>query len=135
MRKSKNEKNILIFTFLVIPVLLMLLFVVYPAFEMIRYSLTDWNGASKTYNYIGIENYLKVILENQEIWLSLKNNLVYLIMSIIFIPIEILFAIILNDERKKVLKVLKRFIFFHISLMVLQSLTYFLFFIVLLMVG
>lgn len=107
MRKSKNEKNILIFTFLVIPVLLMLLFVVYPAFEMIRYSLTDWNGASKTYNYIGIENYLKVILENQEIWLSLKNNLVYLIMSIIFIPIEILFAIILNDERKKVLKVFK----------------------------
>lgn len=111
MRKSKIEKNTLIFTFLFIPVLLMLLFVVYPAFEMIRYSFTDWNGASKTYSYIGIKNYLKVIFENQEIWLSLKNNLVYLIMGIIFIPIEILFAIVLNNERKKGLKIFKTLYF------------------------
>lgn len=107
MRKAKTERNILIFTFLIIPVLLMLMFVVYPAFEMVRYSFTDWNGASKTYNYIGFDNYLKVIFQNKEIWLSLKNNLVYLILSIVFIPIEILFAIILNDERKKGLKICK----------------------------
>lgn len=111
MRKSRNQRNILIFTFLFIPVLLMLMFVVYPAFEMVRYSFTDWNGASKAYNYIGFKNYLKVIFENSEIWLSLKNNLVYLIMSIVFIPVEIVFAVILNDERKKGMKVFKTLFF------------------------
>lgn len=111
MRKSRTQRNILIFTFLFIPVLLMLMFVVYPAFEMVRYSFTDWNGASKTYNYIGLKNYLKVIFENDEIWLSLKNNLVYLVMSIVFIPIEIVFAVILNDERKKGMKVFKTLFF------------------------
>lgn len=111
MRKSRNERNILIFTFLFVPVLLMLLFVVYPAFEMVRYSFTNWDGASKTYNYIGFSNYLKVIFENKDIWLSLKNNLVYLIMSIVFIPIEIIFAVILDNERKKGLKVFKTVFF------------------------
>lgn len=35
-------------------------FVIWPLIEVIRYSFTDWNGMSKTYNYVGIKNYLNL---------------------------------------------------------------------------
>lgn len=83
-----------------IPVVLMLAFVVYPALEMVRYSLTNWDGASRSYDYIGIRNYVKVLFGSKEVWQSFKNNMIYLIVSFAFIPVEILFAVFLNNKRK-----------------------------------
>lgn len=100
MKGSKLEKNALLITFLFIPVVLMLAFVVFPALEMVRYSLTNWDGASRSYDYIGIRNYIKVLFESKEVWQSFKNNMIYLIVSFAFIPIEILFAVFLNNKRK-----------------------------------
>lgn len=78
----------------------MLAFVVYPALEMVRYSLTNWDGASRSYDYIGIRNYVKVLFGSKEVWQSFKNNMIYLIVSFAFIPVEILFAVFLNNKRK-----------------------------------
>lgn len=47
--------------FMYFPALILFgIFVFYPFFEGIRISLTDWNGFSKTFNYIGIQNYLSI---------------------------------------------------------------------------
>ena len=100
MKGTKLEKNIVLITFLFIPVVLMLAFVVYPALEMVRYSLTNWDGASRSYDYIGIRNYIKVLFGSKEVWQSFKNNMIYLIVSFAFIPVEILFAVFLNNKRK-----------------------------------
>lgn len=100
MKGTKLEKNIVLITFLFIPVVLMLAFVVYPALEMVRYSLTNWDGASRSYDYIGIRNYIKVLFGSREVWQSFKNNMIYLIVSFAFIPVEILFAVFLNNKRK-----------------------------------
>ena len=100
MKESKLEKNTVLITFLFIPVALMLAFVVYPALEMVRYSLTNWDGASRSYDYIGIRNYVKVLFGSKEVWQSFKNNMIYLIVSFAFIPVEILFAVFLNNKRK-----------------------------------
>lgn len=100
MKGTKLEKNIVLITFLFIPVVLMLAFVVYPALEMVRYSLTNWDGASRSYDYIGIRNYVKVLFGSKEVWQSFKNNMIYLIVSFAFIPVEILFAVFLNNKRK-----------------------------------
>ena len=37
--------------------ILILMFMVYPMYEAVRYSFTDWNGISSTMNYIGFDNY------------------------------------------------------------------------------
>ncbi len=100
MKGSKLEKNTVLITFLFIPVALMLAFVVYPALEMVRYSLTNWDGASRSYDYIGIRNYVKVLFGSKEVWQSFKNNMIYLIVSFAFIPVEILFAVFLNNKCK-----------------------------------
>ena len=39
---------------------LILMFMVYPMIEAVRYSFTDWNGISSTMNYIGFDNYLQL---------------------------------------------------------------------------
>jgi len=46
--------------FILPSVILCALFMLWPLFEVIRYSLTDWNGIAKEYNYIGLNNYLNI---------------------------------------------------------------------------
>ena len=60
---QKTEKRILIFTFTIIPVVLLLLLSYYPLVKMFQYSLTDWNGYSPDSTFVGLENY-KTVLTN-----------------------------------------------------------------------
>ena len=48
-------------TIFVLPSLILcLMFMVWPLIEVIRYSITDWNGISKNYNYVGLSNYTRI---------------------------------------------------------------------------
>ena len=42
--------------FILPSVILCLLFMVWPLFEVIRYSFTDWNGVAAEYNYVLFDN-------------------------------------------------------------------------------
>jgi len=45
-------------TIFILPSLILcLMFMVWPLIEVVRYSLTDWNGISRNYNYVGLSNY------------------------------------------------------------------------------
>ena len=59
MYKIYRKANILYIPAL----LLILLFVVYPFFDGIRISFTNWNGYSQTYRYIGFENFLRLLTD------------------------------------------------------------------------
>ncbi|KRF42905.1 carbohydrate ABC transporter permease [Paenibacillus sp. Soil787] len=91
------QKRVIIFTFLFIPVGLLLLFLLYPTVKLIQYSLTDWNGISKQMNYVGTDNYLSAI-KNADVWHSLYNNWLYFIIHGLFIPLEIIIAVLLNAK-------------------------------------
>ena len=43
--------------FILPSLILCLMFMVWPLIEVVRYSLTDWNGISRNYNYVGLANY------------------------------------------------------------------------------
>lgn len=64
--------------FLGIPVAVYLMFVVSPFAQSFYYSLTDWSGISPSMNFIGLENYQR-ILNDAVFWKSLRNNLVLLL--------------------------------------------------------
>lgn len=36
------------------------MFMIWPLIEVVRYSLTDWNGVAADYNYVGLSNYYKI---------------------------------------------------------------------------
>lgn len=108
-RGMKRQKNLLLLTFLAIPCCLLILFVIYPIAQLFNISLTDWNGMTKGYNYIGLWNFQEIITDKPEIWISLKNNMLYFVIHLFFIPVEIVTAYLLskktagNDFFKKVI--------------------------------
>ncbi len=47
--------------FLGLPLSIFLLFVVWPFVQAFYYSMTDWSGFTPDMNFIGFENYLKLL--------------------------------------------------------------------------
>ncbi|WP_093726796.1 carbohydrate ABC transporter permease [Terribacillus halophilus] len=81
-------------------VLLVFLFIIYPFFDGIRISLTNWNGFSQIYDYVGLEQY-KRMFADPDTWLVVKNTLLYGIGSAILQNIIGLgYALLLNQTLK-----------------------------------
>ncbi len=98
MRTVSMQRNILLFSFLFVPVLLLLMFVLYPLFELIRLSFTDWNGMDAKQVYIGFDNYMKMFTDSSDVWLSLRNNGFYFLFHLIMIPLELAVAVVLDSK-------------------------------------
>ncbi|MDW2798350.1 sugar ABC transporter permease [Clostridium boliviensis] len=97
MRSLEKQRLRFIVCALIIPMVLLIGFVVVPAFDLIRMSFTNWDGYSKSFDLIGLDNY-QDMFKNKDLWLSLRNNAVYFFGHLIFIPIELLFAVLLTSR-------------------------------------
>lgn len=97
MKSLEQQKRIFIALSLIIPMALLIGFVVVPAMDLIRMSFTDWDGYSQTYNWIKLDNYISMF-QNENLWQSLKNNAVYFFGHLIFIPVELMFAVLLTSK-------------------------------------
>lgn len=97
MNSLEKQKRLFIGCALIIPILLLAGFVVFPAFDLIRMSFTDWDGYSPSFRWIGLDNYV-AMMKNADLWLSLKNNAVYFLGHLIFIPVELAFAVLLTSK-------------------------------------
>ncbi|KFF97713.1 sugar ABC transporter permease [Streptomyces europaeiscabiei] len=93
MRKGQNR---FVAGFLLVPVALYLIFVIWPYIQTFGYSLTDWKGQSQTFSFIGLDNYTALFEDDiflQAIW----HNILFLV----FIPVAtillaLFFAFMLN---------------------------------------
>ncbi len=97
MRSLEKQKRIFITLSLLVPMALLVGFVVFPAFDLIRMSLTDWDGYSSGWDMVWLDNYV-AMLKNEDLWLSLRNNAVYFFGHLLFIPVELLFAVLLTSK-------------------------------------
>lgn len=93
------EKRLLIFTFTIIPVLLLLTFSYYPLVKMFQYSLTNWNGYSPNPDFVGLDNYTTV-LTKPAYFTVFKTSLYYFIATFFQMGIALLFATILSFKVK-----------------------------------
>lgn len=99
-QKAHKERNIVFLLFTIPGFLLYSFFFITPVLMGVYYSLTDWNGISRKYNIIGIENYKKIFRTNQFID-SLTFTLKYTVLLIIFtIVLGIIIALLLNRKIK-----------------------------------
>jgi len=57
-------------------VLLFAMFIFYPFIQGIRVSFTDWNGYSQNYNWVGFDKY-KMMLSDKNVWITIKNTIIY----------------------------------------------------------
>ena len=79
-------------------VALMIVFVIYPLIQGVHISLTNWNGYSQTYKYVGLQNYRKLFTDVM-FHTSFRNTLVYGFDSaLIQTGLGLLYALLLQDR-------------------------------------
>ncbi len=97
---SRNaEKRLIIFSFTILPVLLLLVFSYYPLVKMLQYSVSDWNGYSPNKTFVGLDNY-KTVLTTPTYFTVFKTSLYYFIATFFQLGIALLFATILSFKVK-----------------------------------
>lgn len=74
-----NRQNVGYF-FVLPSLVLYLIFFVYPFFTSIYLSLTDWDGVQPVMNFVGLQNYERM-LDDPMVWQSLKHNLIWVVVG------------------------------------------------------
>ncbi len=110
-KKINYQKIVTIFVFSIIPIALLLLFTYTPVANMFYYSITNWNGYSKSKEIIGLKNYIQ-IFTNPDYFRVFPVSLYYLIGSFIQIALALYFATVLSVTKTKGKNFFKGVIFF-----------------------
>lgn len=77
----------------------LLVFYIYPFFQTFFYSFSDM-GAFDNYSWVGLQNYKNMLID-VNLWLALKNTLIYTVISVpISIALSIIVATLLNSKIK-----------------------------------
>jgi multiple sugar transport system permease protein len=95
----KKQEKVVIFLFLLIPLLFLATFTFIPAISMIYYSCIEWNGYSAIRVWVGFDNY-KEIFTNPTYFLALKNSTYYFFGGFVQLFIAFYFAVLLNAKMK-----------------------------------
>jgi ABC-type sugar transport system permease subunit len=98
MNNINFQKKMVLISFLALPVALLLLFIVYPSVRLLQLSFTNWDGISKSMNYIGNGNFRSLLFKSPEVWTSLRNNWTYFYIHLLFIPVELMIAVLLDGK-------------------------------------
>ena len=72
MKKRARVMNL----FYVPAIILFIIFVIYPLIKGVFLSFTNWNGYSQTYKMVGLNNYIRM-LDDQNVHRAFLNTLIY----------------------------------------------------------
>lgn len=93
----QRNKYRLIIPFLAPSILLYVTFVLYPYARSMYVSLTQWRGLAQAPVFIGLENFTK-LLSDDNFWNALGNNAVYIVMLPVFtIGLALFFSFVLTQ--------------------------------------
>lgn len=82
--------------FLVAPLAIYALFVIWPFIQSIYYSFTDWTGLSPDFTMVGFDNYTRM-LDDGTFWKSLQHSLAFaLLLPVVVLGMALFFAFMLN---------------------------------------
>ncbi|WP_096436440.1 carbohydrate ABC transporter permease [Alteribacter populi] len=99
-RNNKIKRFAVIASFLSPALILYGVFMLYPMADAVRYSLFDWNGASPTMNFVGIENYARLATDTL-FFRALGNNLLWVVLSLTLMVIPTLVLAVLISKVKR----------------------------------
>lgn len=90
--------NLSIFLFLLPALVLFLLFVIYPIFQSIYYSLFDWKGFGPAEDFVGLDNF-KNILRDKVFLIALRNAFLLIVFSLIIqLPLSLMLAVMVGRD-------------------------------------
>lgn len=93
----EQQKKIIIFVFLLIPLALLAVFSLYPAIYLLYLSFVSWDGLSPVKTWVGFSNF-KEAFSNKEIIAAFTHNFVYLLWGFFQNALGLFFALVLNSK-------------------------------------
>ena len=98
--RLRREQTLTFVAFTIPGFLMYCCFLIFPILMGIYYSFMDWNGISPTYEFVGFENYAK-LLTDRKFKSALLFNARYTVMLIVgVVVISVILALMLNREIK-----------------------------------
>ena len=92
---KSNQRRLAPWLFLAPGALLFAVYVIIPIFQSMWISLYDWDGLC-TAKWIGTANYVE-LLDDDSFYTSLKNNVIWLVLYMLALPLGLFIAIFLNQ--------------------------------------
>ena len=106
---KNNQLKIAPWIFLAPGIFMFSLYVIFPIFQSINLSFYQWDGlGAKT--YIGVENYIE-LLDDEYFIVSLKNNVIWLVLYLLAVPAGLFAALFLNQTVRGI-RIYKSIFFF-----------------------
>lgn len=98
LASRKGQNNLTIFLFLLPSFVLFFLFLVYPILQAVYYSLFDWNGLGPAVDYVGLDNFVRIL--GDTIFLkAIGNGLLIVALSLaIQLPLSLALAIMVGRD-------------------------------------
>ena len=89
------------YVFLIAPLALYTIFMIFPTVYSFYISLHNWDGLSGVREFIGLDNYIEVLTEDEIFKVSIANNVRWAILSeIIPIVLGLVMAFVFNSKMK-----------------------------------
>jgi len=112
---KRNKIAVAPWLFLVVGLTFFILYVIAPIFQSISYSFTRWNGLYDingvwTGEWVGFHNY-RVLFKDPNFYISLKNNLLWLLLFMLAVPLGLGIALFLNQSVRGI-RIYKSLFFF-----------------------
>ncbi|MDE0590516.1 sugar ABC transporter permease [Halocynthiibacter sp. C4] len=95
----RNQQAITPWLFLAPGILFFAVYVIVPIFQSFNISLYEWDGLG-TAEYVGLRNYEDLyweFVDRDAFYVSLKNNVIWLVMYLLAIPAGLFIALFLNQ--------------------------------------
>ncbi|MEY3961419.1 MAG: hypothetical protein RIR14_2073 [Pseudomonadota bacterium] len=92
---KSNQRRLAPWLFLAPGAVLFAVYVIIPIFQSMWISLYDWDGLG-TATWIGAANYVE-LLDDDRFYTSLKNNVIWLVLYMLALPLGLFIAIFLNQ--------------------------------------
>jgi multiple sugar transport system permease protein len=117
---QRNQLKFAPFYFLAPGLILFLIYVIYPIIDSIWVSFHEWNGmpkdllkadgTPKNWKWVGFGNYID-LFQDEDFYVALFNNVRWLILSLLVIPLGLALALFLNQNFKG-MRYIKSFFYF-----------------------
>lgn len=95
----KTQRILILFGFLTVPILLLVMFSLFPAAALFYFSLTDWDGLGWDMRFIGLDNYVE-LFTRPELFGAFRNNAYYFFGGLLQVALALYFAVLLNSRIK-----------------------------------
>lgn len=82
-RRSPTRVNPVLYLFPLPAVVIIMFFLVLPTLQAFQYALTNWNGFSAAFDYVGMDNFVRAFTKDSLFANAMTNNLKFMLVVVI----------------------------------------------------